>query len=271
MSKIRVYLKNEVRIMYIDSLDISKEAISIHKPTLFSAKILNDAIATFSSFCWLKPIGSLSVYVKGNGAVGTIIFEVKDGTEVRATISNYKIEVEKSVTDINNVPIVLGIGDFGILKIVNEIEGHHFGSEVSLVRGDLVTDLVYYFHQSEQINTAIILDTEINNETKQATKSRSLVFQLMPSHTEKDIEWIEDFIKNNKLKELDTIDKVEKAIDAKFLEEKEIQWKCRCSDEKMKDAVSALSDSEKEEIIREFGFIEVTCDFCGRKYKIYKN
>lgn len=271
MSFIRVYIKNGIRIIYVDALEVASEAIKVHSPKPFASKIVNDVIATFSSLCWLKPIGSLSVQIKGNGAAGNVLLEIKDGEQIRMTMSNFNIEVDKSVNDINTIPIVLGIGDHGIMKIVNEINGHHFGSEVALVRGDLVTDLVYYFNQSEQIFTAITLDTEIDNATNMPIKAKSVVFQLLPSHTEADIQWIEKFIVDKTFKKLNDIDSFEQEIKGKFLEQKEIQWKCRCSDEKMKEAISVLSEAEREEILREIGFIEVSCHFCNRKYKIVNN
>jgi len=56
-----------------------------------------------------------------------------------------------------------------------------------------------------------------------------------------------------------------------ILEEREIDWKCDCSHDRMARALATIGKKDMEEIIEEDGMAELTCHFCRSKYHFSKD
>ena len=58
---------------------------------------------------------------------------------------------------------------------------------IELVKGDISTDIAFYFTQSEQIPTSLILDVALD-EKGNITNSGGIMIQALPGATEEDLE-----------------------------------------------------------------------------------
>lgn len=266
MSNSKIIIKNNVRLYLTDLTDVAQEAIENHKTTPLPSLILATAIAAFGPFAIIKARGRTSVLMKTDGPIKNIIVESNSDGDIRALVGNHDIPTDYDNKDINLIPIKVGIGNTGMLRVIHEFNGENFGGEVSLAKGDIVTDLAYYFDQSEQIYTAIVTDVEMKDKTTVA-RAYSAIFQMLPGYTEEDVLFIEDIVKNHKLSSM-TLAQYKDKVGGSLVGEKQLQWKCTCSEEKMKDLLNVIDKKEQEEIIKEIGFLEVTCNFCNSKYKV---
>ena len=55
--------------------------------------------------------------------------------------------------------------------------------------------------------------------------------------------------------------------DIKILSTQDIKFKCDCDRAKMKRVLTTLSKEERQKMIEEDHGCEITCNFCGEKYK----
>lgn len=269
MSYTSIYIKGNIRVYLSDLTDVAQTAITKQKTTPLASLALATSVVAFGPFAIIKTHGRTSAMIKSNGSIKNIIVESNSSGDIRALVGNNEILTEwdeLSEEKINAIPLPLAIGDSGTLKIVHEYDDENFGGEVMLTKSDVVTDLAYYFDQSEQIYTAVVADVHLESKNK-LKRATSAIFQMLPGFTEEDTTWLETFIKQNKLSK-NTIEEYAKKFDGNYLASKELRWNCTCSTEKMKSLVNLLGEEEQKAIIAEHGFIEVTCNFCNEKYII---
>lgn len=265
MGYTKLLTKNNIRIFVSDTTDVAQEAINHHKPTPLAGLTLATATNVFGPFGVIKGRGKSSAYIKSSGIIKNILVEMDAEGNIRSLVGNSQLPTDYDNKDINQIPIKLAIGETGILRVINQFAGENFGGEVELAKGDIVTDFAYYFHQSEQIFTAVLSDVKLKDAST-VERAYSVIFQMLPGHTEEDIVWVENFIKNNKLSTM-TLDEYTSLLNAHELTKFNLQWKCNCSKEKMRELVALLSPEEVQEILAKEGKIEVTCNFCNTSYE----
>ncbi|MCK5867562.1 MAG: Hsp33 family molecular chaperone HslO [Mycoplasmataceae bacterium] len=264
MANTRILIKGSVRIYLSDYTDIAEIAIKKHETLPLASLAIASAISVFAPIVHMKKQGSVSVLYKFDGPLKNILVESSVSGSVRALIGDPFVATEYDNSNVNGIPIGLGIGEKGKLKVVNTYNGKNFGGIVDIVKGDIVTDLAWYFDQSEQIKTAIISDVQMFDKSK-VKNAFSVIFQLLPAATNGDIEWIEDFIQNNKLSLL-SLKEYEEKINGLYLETKTSRWECICSDKKMLKILNTVTKDEQALIIEEYGKLEIRCNFCNTIY-----
>ena len=263
----KIIIKNNIRIYLSDLQNLANDILSYHKYLPLPAIILGNSLAVFSPLKFLYDSQKLMIRIKSNGPINSLIMEIQDH-DVRALISDPNIVTEYDNKNYNEIPLILGIGDDGSLEISRKIKNEYFNSVTKLVRFDIVTDLAYFLNVSDQIFSAILSDVELSPDNPLIfSKVRSIIFQLLPNHTEDDKKWIEDFVANINIKTL-SIKEIEDKIDGKLLETKHLSSKCWCSKEKMIKAILLLPMKEQEELKK--NSLEIKCEFCLKTIIIKK-
>lgn len=258
----KIILKNNVRIYLSDLQDVVDQILNYHHYLPLPSLILAHALCAFIPLKYLYRTNNLLVRIKDNGAMKTLIFEAKND-RVRALISNPNIETEYDQGDYNQIPLILGIGDHGILEVSREIQGKFYTSETPLVKADIVTDVAYFLNQSDQTFSAVVNDVWLSLEDQRKTvRAKNMIFQLLPNYNEDDLVWIEDFIKQYPLKDYE-VDEVEKLIDGQLILVQKVDDSCWCSYEKIIEAINILSNDEKDNLFAKE--VEVKCEFCQTK------
>ncbi|CAM9114140.1 Hsp33 family molecular chaperone HslO [Mycoplasma marinum] len=263
MGKVHLLTKNNIRIYISDMTDIANVAVKKHKALPLGALILATSIAIFGPLTTMKRNTKTSAILNGDGSTGTVIVESTEQGYVRASIANPRVATEYDKTNPNLLPLGVGIGPVGTLKILQTVDKLTFGGEVKLAKGDVVTDMAYYFEASEQTKSAV-LSSILLGDNSHVKRAYGVIMQMLPGYTEEDVLWVEKFTKNQKLKD-HSIESFIKAIDGIELEEKHLEWKCSCSKEKFQELLGTIPKAEQEEIIKEHGFIEIKCNFCNEK------
>ena len=214
------------------------------------------------------PIELIFKKIKTNGAMKMLLIEIQNQS-LRALIANGQIATEYDQKNFNQIPLILGIGDHGMLHIGRIVNNETFSSEVNLIKADLVTDLAYYLNQSDQTFSAIINDVALNETNPQKVfKAKNVLFQLLPDYTEDDVIWIENFIKDYPLKNY-SLEEYEKLIAGNYLKTLTMNGSCWCSKVKLINAINLLNDKEKKSLFSQDNQpIESICDFCNQKYLI---
>lgn len=145
-----------------------------------------------------------------------------------------------------------------------------YQSVVPIQATSMSENLMNYFAQSEQIATRAWLAV---NETAAA----GMLLQLMPGQDtvqrEQFWEYAVQLGQTVSEEELLTLDnqillyRLYNETELRVFESRPTQFKCRCNEEKMKQVMNVLGETEAKELLEEQqGKIAIRCDFCNTEY-----
>ncbi len=234
-------------------------------PALLLARALSSAslLAVF-----LKGEERIIIDVVGDGLVQKVSAEAIQVGEVRGFV-DYDSKV-KSIPN-EQFDSVLGSGIFRVIRILYN-EPEPIVGIVELIRGDISSDLNYYFSKSEQIVSVVLLDAD-TDETGKIVNSCGMIVQSMPDATEQDNELM--------LKHLQSIERLTKYIDLKsdlpseltkliprgfqILKNDRVDFFCRCSKEGFINKLLLMEYSDIQEM-QKMGQNELVCRYCNEHY-----
>ena len=149
---------------------------------------------------------------------------------------------------------------------------------IDLLGGEIAEDIAGYFVESEQIPTACGLGVLVDRD--QSVKSAGgYLIQLLPGATEDTIVKVEGGIMAagpvSALLEQDPdpehlLRTVMSDFDLKILETQPVSYKCYCSRERVERALISLGRKELEDMLREQGGCQLSCQFCDAVYDFSK-
>lgn len=216
--------------------------------------------------------GSVTVQVKGNGPLGTIVCVGDADGWVRGYLQNASCELPLRAD--GKLDVGSGVGR-GYLMVIKDIGlKDPITGTVALVNGEIAEDLTRYFAESEQIPSACALGVLV--DTDQSVKcAGGWLVQLMPGVKDADIGRLEDNLAKiepmtamlDKGMTLEQI--VQTVLDGfavDFLQTDTIGYRCVCSREKVERALLSMGKDELCKMAEEQEKSEVTCQFCDKVY-----
>lgn len=266
------------RIYAAVTTDLVREASAIHSCSPVASAALGRTLTAVSIMgAMLKDDGaSVTVQLKGDGPLGTIVAVGNAKSEVKGWIENPGVMLplnSKGKLDVGG-----GVGK-GFLSVVRDVGGGKapYTGQVELVSGEIAEDLTYYYAVSEQIPTAMALGVIV--DTDNAPKcAGGYVIQMMPGKDpddEKIITRIENSMSSlppvSKMIEqgMTTQDIISAVLgDIKYgvLSETTPRYKCDCSRNRVERALISIGTKDLQSIIDDDKGTEVDCHFCGKKY-----
>lgn len=217
---------------------------------------------------------SLTINIRGDGSIGRIIVTGKNDGKIKGYVDHPEADVDIRESD-NKLDVSKIIGN-GTLTIVKDLGlKEPYTGQVPLVSGEVAEDLANYFYTSDQIPSVVGLGVLVDRDYS-VKRAGGFILQLMPGASEETISRIEENIKDIKsVTEMmeenydakDIMNRVMDGFEMTILEKKEIEYKCDCSREKIKDAILSLGTDEINSILTEDKETEVKCYFCNESYK----
>ncbi|WP_073508328.1 Hsp33 family molecular chaperone HslO [Streptobacillus notomytis] len=298
-------ISKSTKFVIIDSTELVKEVINktsldvlyskdISKLTTMGA-ILAQSIKSNNT--------KMSLSLRSEGALKNFIVKstINSNVAVKVDIDKEKHVKLLNAINTNNQEEVKMLYDLSGAKLQIMVD---YGlktpySSVFLVKDNLLElSLNEYYEMSEQTKTILICSTKYD-ENLNVEKASGLMIQLLPGGDENVMSWlagklerllnITDMLKNNfSLERIAHLifendeeifaneriykglpyDKLPMIEDIEILNVSDIKYECDCSREYMKRALDiSISDESKEELLKEDGFIEIECSFCGKKYR----
>lgn len=221
----------------------------------------------------LKGDDTLTVKVEGNGPVGAIIADGNAHGEVRGYVSNPHVDFELNAIGKLDVARAVGAGNVSVVKDLGMRD--FFTGSVPIVSGEISEDFTYYFATSEQVPSAVGAGVLVNPDLS-ILAAGGFIVQVMPGAGEEIIDKLEQHIKalppiSTLIQEGCTpeqiLERIFEGADLKFLEKMPVEFKCRCSRERVERAIIGLGKGEIDAMIAEDGGAEVSCHFCNESYK----
>ena len=219
----------------------------------------------------------LTVQMKGNGPLGTMLVTSDNFPRVKGYVSNPVVDLP--LNDMGKLDVGGAVGNAGFINVIKDIGlKEPYVGICPLISGEIAEDFAEYFAKSEQKNTAVALGVLVD---KNGVKSAGgYIITPMPDATEEEISKIEQSIfkagaisrmLDEKLSLIDIAKKVTGDENVEVIEEGiRPVYECDCSKENMADALATLDETELKQMIEEDGKAELVCHFCNKKYDFSK-
>lgn len=265
-----------VKAMAIASTNLVERARNIHKTTPTATAALGRVLTAASMMGNLQKVenGALTLQVKGNGPLGTILATSDAVGNVRGYVRNPSISLLEKYA--GKLDVGAAVGTDGMLTVIRDLQMKepYIGS-VALVSGEIADDVTAYFAQSEQTPTACALGVLV--DTDQSVKvAGGYLIQLLPGAPEDIISKLEQGIAkagavtpmlSDGLTPEDILRRVMTDFELDFLETTEVSYKCYCSRERVTSTLIAVGKKDLQEMIDEGKPISIECQFCDTKYQ----
>ncbi len=263
-----------IQITVVQTTGMVERARNIHKTLPLATAALGRTLTITSIMGSQLKVddGSVTVQVRGDGPLGTIVCVADSQGYARGYLQNPAVDLPLRPDGKLNVGAGVGRGQLVVVKDIGLKEP--VSGMVGLVNGEIAEDVTRYFAESEQIPSACALGVLV--DTDQSVKQAGgYLVQLMPGARDSDIDRLEQNIQKAgamtaMLDRGMTLEQIAEAIldgfTVHFLDEAEIGYRCNCSEAKVTRALISLGEGELLQMADEGKPAEITCQFCDRVY-----
>ncbi|MBP2078510.1 Hsp33 family molecular chaperone HslO [Oceanobacillus polygoni] len=220
----------------------------------------------------LKGEDSNTIKVQGNGPIGAIIADANAKGHVRGYVSNPHVDFE--LNDKGKLDVARAVGTVGSLSVIKDLGlKDYFTGEVPIVSGEISEDFTYYFATSEQVPSAVGAGVLVNPDHS-ILSAGGFIVQVMPGADETVITRLEEQIQSlppisKLIEEGNTPEQILQRLfdnEVKILESMPIEFRCKCSKERLANAIIGLGSEEIQNMIDEDHGAEASCHFCNETY-----
>ena len=222
--------------------------------------------------------GTLSFQVVGSGKFGQIYADINDEGKIRGYIKNPDVQLPNPVktldTKRHSLSSLVGQGCISVIRI--GANNSVTQSTTPITAGEIDQDIQTFIEQSDQVPTFLACETLLDENAAAVQVAGGIIVQAVPETKQDRMEEIRALLENGKFSNLlskfkgdwkEILNEI--APESKVLSEsKHVQWQCRCSYERCKNALRMLSAIDLADIVSKHEKPNMTCDFCGRHYTV---
>ena len=268
-----------VKATAITGRDMVERARNIHTLLPMAAAALGRTLlgASMMGDMLKEEKGSVTLQIKGGGPLGTILAVADHEGNARGYVQNPHVELMEKHP--GKLDVGAAVGENGTLTVIKDLglKEPYIGS-VGLLSGEIAEDLAAYFVESEQIPTACALGVLVGRD-QSITSAGGYLIQLLPGAPEETIDRIEAGVRKvgsvshaleGGLDGEGLLRAVLEGFQLEILEKHPVEYRCYCSRERVSRALISMGRAELEDLIREQGQADLTCQFCDRVYHYAK-
>jgi molecular chaperone Hsp33 len=223
----------------------------------------------------LKQGQELSLYFQGNGPLGRIFAQANFEGQVRGYSNNPQFQ-----TPVEGDKILIGpsVG-IGLLTVTHHLPsgGTPHRGTVIIRTGEIGDDIAFYLQQSHQIPSVVALGVHLT-QYGLVEAAGGVLIEVMPGHTEELIKQLEESVKKApSISKLILEGATPEDLARVYLGEMKlmeldhpypISYSCRCNYERVLRSMMLLGLEDIDDFIAKKEPVEVSCEFCGRKYAV---
>ena len=274
---VRVIAKNApVKAMAISGTALVERARQIHSTWPVATAALGRLLmaASMMGDMLKEENGSVTLRLKGDGPLGTVLAVSDSRGNVRGYVQNPAVDVPRKAP--GKLDVGTAVGPDGSLTVIKDIglKEPYVGS-IQLVGGEIAEDVAAYFVESEQIPTACALGVLIApNESVRA--AGGYLIQLLPGADDAVITAIERGVArvgavsaqlDRGLGPEQLLREVLSDFELEVLESAGVEYRCYCSRERVNRALISMGAQELRALMDQQGHAELTCQFCDKVYR----
>jgi molecular chaperone Hsp33 len=167
------------------------------------------------------------------------------------------------------------LGGSGFLSVLRDLgSGSWYRAHVELRELSIPRDLARYFAESEQVDTALDVAVVPRGE-EPLGDAAGLLVQKLPSGDARALEEMRERLAGGALaRALAAGGGAQEVLAAvagsgfELLADHEVAYRCSCSHERARNAVSALGHAEIEDVLAKEREAVITCEFCHQRYVV---
>ncbi len=260
----------------INSTDIVSEIEKIHKTSAVVTAALGrlTTAASIMGYMLKGEKDSLTLRFDAGGPSGVLIAVSDSRGNVKSYVQNPVVEIP--LNEHGKLDVRGAVGTSGTFSVIKDLGlKEPYVGRIPVVSGEIAEDVTSYYAVSEQTPTVCGLGVLVNPDL--TVKSAGGYFvMLLPFASEEVISTIENNIKDippvssmfsEGFTEEEICAKLLAGLNPNLLDEAQTEYRCDCSDERVKKALISLGAKELTEIKNEDKKIEVDCHFCNKKYR----
>ena len=260
-----------VRIYALRTTNLVREATKQHGCSHLASAALGRAMnGALLLAAMMKDNERISLRLKGDGPLGEVVADA-EGTHVRGYVENPDafLPLKDGKLDVGG-----GIGEGNIIVTRYLQNAEPFTGYCELADGEIATDLTKYLYVSEQTPSSVGLGVLVDKDGE-VTAAGGYFIQAMPGCTDEVLEQLEKNINRmpyvTQLLEIGytpekIIGIIGRDLDVDYKESLPVEFKCRCSRERILDALAGLDANSLEEMSQD-EITEAHCQFCNTTYK----
>ena len=263
-----------VKVVAIRSTEMVRRGAQIQKTTPNATAAFGRTLTAASMMGNMQKVdnGSMTLQIKGDGPIGTIVCVSDPVGNVRGYVYEPRVPLVEKHPGKLDVGATVGSGTLTVIRDL-QMKEPYVGS-VELVSGEIGDDVTAYFAQSEQTPTACALGVLVDRDMSVKVAGGYLI-QLLPGAPDEVIDVLEAGIQRagavtamleQGMTPEDILGAVCGDLGVLFMETTEVAYKCYCSRERVTDALISLGRKELTEIMEEGRPFPVECQFCDEQY-----
>ena len=265
-----------VKVVAIRSTELVRRGAQIQKTTPNATAAFGRALTAASMMGNMQKVenGSMTLQIKGDGPIGTIVCVSDPIGNVRGYVYEPNVPLVEKFP--GKLDVGATVGTDGTLTVIRDLQMKEpYVGSIALVSGEIGDDVTAYFAQSEQTPTACALGVLVDRD--QSVKvAGGYLLQLLPGAPDEVIDALEKGIQRagavttmleQGMTPEDILGQVCGDLGVVFMETTEVSYKCYCSRERVTGALLSLGKKELTEIMEEGKPFPVECQFCDTVYK----
>lgn len=262
------------RVFIAKTTQMAEEARNIHHTTPVATAAVGRLVTAASMMGIMEKSEKmeLTVSVKGDGEIGSIMAVTKANGDVKAYVTNPDTSILINEQGKLNVGAIVGNGKLTVIKD-HGLKEPYIGQS-DLVSGEIAEDLAHYYLHSEQQPSAVSLGVLVDSEGM-VKAAGGMIVQVLPNISDDDLDLLE-YKMSSMVPMSELIDKgfsPEEILEGVFgemtmdiLETREVRLKCDCCRERMERALLTVGEAELRDMIEKDKGAQLTCHFCNTAY-----
>jgi len=264
-----------VKAVAIRSTELVRRGAEIQKTTPNATAAFGRALTAASMMGNMQKVdnGSMTLQIKGDGPIGTIVCVSDPIGNVRGYVYEPNVPVAEKYP--GKLDVGATVGTDGTLTVIRDLQMKEpYVGSIPLVSGEIGDDVTAYFAQSEQTPTACALGVLVDTDCS-VKVAGGYILQLLPGAPDETIDKLEAGIKragavtamlDAGLTPEEMLGQVCGDLGILFMETTEVEYKCYCTRDRVEAALISLGKKELAEIMEEGKSFPVECQFCDEKY-----
>ena len=265
-------MNGKVRAFAVQATAAVEELRRRHQTTPTATAALGRTVAAgLMMGAMIKGHEKLTLQIKGDGPIGQIVVDVNAQGDVRGYVDNPEVDIPLNS---NGKLDVAGIvGTEGFIYVIKDLGlKEPYRGSTPIISGEIAEDFTFYFAKSEQTPSAVALGVLVDVD-RSVKAAGGFIIQLLPGMTDDEIDRMEIMLSKLKpitfmLDEGATLEQILGIVleDLIILEQLPVQFRCKCSRDRVEQTIISLGKNELEAIVLEDGKAEVICQFCNEAY-----